>query len=751
MRLLVITIYCISALLINGCATTENKTDYSKNGTQSENETESKSKSKSSYVLRGKNYSLAIYNNEHRLLTNPIEDLLTEMKWRKITRQSDITDIYIVSHGWNYTHSTAIANYHNYIEMVDEYMKGKEKTEKFQPYFIFVNWISAVRPTTSFVKGILPFGIDSAVEPITNLMDRIPLHLFTGWKQSLNATHNALGTHYPNHYQGNIFSYKLHTTENESEYGYKDDNMLLDADILMGSSLSLSALIYKLIQTKASPFNENDEDCSTHKFDRFNPKSDKCVSLAGVKLHAIGHSYGAKLVTIASMEALRRWMLDSIGKCILGDKDVINCDKYKYDQLNLSKPGENPVYLKDLDLTSEILAISPYTGHVEMAREILDIIGIPREKEPLLLKRFYKETTELPIESLVLFNPAFHPGELSYPVDLIYSAPVETLKFIPRKAIVFTRHDYANGALFGFSGAIFNTQLNQWYQQLTSDFNQHYLAYSKNWSGITKAAATPLMMTLQAFIGSLSLGNSVAYNQIGQATYGIVNFPLDFWHHVKTGTEGSIFLQKAAPDLNIESFSKGIVNAIDFFLPIYPYIFSRNESEQGLFRISRPGLGKTGLNHLAAGRYEELNLAGLSSYYLSKVYEPLGKMKCIEEVSEDCIETKNTISDDQEHPFSPNIDAKTFFEFSKELNLEANFEDNDLLWQREKFYSFDASQVYNSRTLLVGAHSDLRSSKCTDPNLKESECMAAKSEKRDHTFNFILKFTKTNFNKELKK
>ncbi|MGJ0485260.1 MAG: hypothetical protein ACR65R_12150 [Methylomicrobium sp.] len=56
----------------------------------------------------------------------------------------------------------------------------------------------------------------------------------------------------------------------------------------------------------ASEANVASTECA--KPDPLNP-DDVCVSLAKIKLHLVGHSYGAKLVAVASIEALRRWML----------------------------------------------------------------------------------------------------------------------------------------------------------------------------------------------------------------------------------------------------------------------------------------------------------------------------------------------------------------------------------------------------------------------------------------------------------
>lgn len=228
---------------------------------------------------------------------------------------------------------------------------------------------------------------------------------------------------------------------------------------------------------------------------------------------------------------------------------------------------------------------------------------------------------------------------------------------------------------------------------------------------------------------------------MGQSIYTGVNLPQDLIYHVRNGPAND---SKLIPDV-----IKGAVNAVDYFLPTFPWGY-RHESDQGLYRISRPGLGKTGLHHMAKGRWEKLNLWGLSSYMTK---ESFGKRKCSvgEAPNGDCIDTKT--HDDNEYPFAPNIDANTFKTFTASTpecvpidnkNSECAFKDfelerperSELLWQREKFYSFDASEVFNTWIPPAGAHGDLRETK---------------KNKRDHTFNFVLHFTKTNFNSTLKK
>ncbi len=729
-QLKMLTAYLTILILLSGCATDQNH----KYMPHKEN----------SYVVRGHNYSFAIYNGEHRLLTHPVEELLTEMKWRKSLDKPAISDIYLVSHGWNYTLPVAIANYHSYMERIDAFVEKQKNSlanqdrckpsvmhnndvsnSCFQPYFIFVTWTSTTRPTTDLVKAVLPFGMDSAVEPLTNVVDKIPLHIFTVWKESLNASMNALGTHNPNYYIGKDWG--------DQAYGYQDSNLIEDADSTMGEDLPLSALIYKLIQQKKED-KQALEKTPCNKPDPFSPADDVCVPLAQTKLHLVGHSYGAKLVALAGMEALRRWLLED----------------HEPDWKKLHE-----------------LAISPKTGHYFLGTEVL---GHRDASPPVLLNEWYKNTRLTPIDSLVLFNPAFHPGELSYPVDQFHSSPTETLKFIPRKAIVYTNNDYANGGLFVLRELMLNGQLSQWFQQNANGVDQYFADFTHNYpAGIV---TYPFFKMFQGVSGVMGLGEGVVESQLGYAFHTVTNLPFDFMHHIRTGTLDGWFSPESDSELSFKSLGKNLANSVDFFLPIKltrmfgnptqglslnsPLVFQRDEAEQGAFRLSRSGLGKTGLNHLAEGRWAQANLSGLADYYC----DPSDKGSCQKEGYSD-EQLKNIDLKSQGRslseftPFAPNIDPETFCRFNSKPSLtqagfKSDFEPEKLLWLREKFYSFDASKVYDSKMPPVGAHSDLRETGIPDAdncwNVSE-ECQ--RLEKRDYTFNFMLNFTKTDFEKEL--
>ena len=111
--------FFVLAWFLPGCSSTPQKgPEYNAHDTKS-------------YLVRGRNRTFAAYNGEHRLITHPIEDLLAEMKWRQTAKQlPPISDVYVVSHGWNFTAPVAVANYHNYMQMIDQLMRELDTKNK---------------------------------------------------------------------------------------------------------------------------------------------------------------------------------------------------------------------------------------------------------------------------------------------------------------------------------------------------------------------------------------------------------------------------------------------------------------------------------------------------------------------------------------------------------------------------------------------------------------------------------------------
>jgi len=183
-----------------------------------------------------------------------------------------------------------------------------DKPKYFQTYFIFVTWASTAKPTSDMASAILPFKLNQAIKPLTYFLDNGPLFLATAWKQSLNATGTALGAGFPDAYLHK--SWRLEGFGTESRY-FEDEHF--------GRDLPLSAMIYKLVKCKIAPKAIDSRDPLKCAYPE--------LGAATYNLHLVGHTYGAKLVAFAGMEALRRWVL--VNKMDLPDLKEEGAEKFK--------------------------------------------------------------------------------------------------------------------------------------------------------------------------------------------------------------------------------------------------------------------------------------------------------------------------------------------------------------------------------------------------------------------------------------
>lgn len=235
-----------------------------------------------------RHYSLAIYNQENRLISYPLEELREHV--RSKNSQPDISDIYIVAHGWNYTIPEAIDNYNTYIEYIDEVMEEAKKTAKlskeFHPYFIFVIWHSIVRPLSEIMSATLPFGLDRATSIVTKPLDAGVFQMPTAWKQSVNAFRIGKGSDlFGGGQPDNVYDISLQGIST------------LDSKI-QGRPIPLSMVLYRLLTYNAK----------------------KELGNRQAKIHIIGHSYGGKLAIAAVMNALDRLALGSKNSLLILDK-----------------------------------------------------------------------------------------------------------------------------------------------------------------------------------------------------------------------------------------------------------------------------------------------------------------------------------------------------------------------------------------------------------------------------------------------
>lgn len=631
----------------------------------------------SSYTLVGRNYTHAIYNSENRLITHPLEDLFHEMKRRAIMGENPVSDIYVVSHGWNYTGGLAEINYHNYIDMFDKYLE-KNDDKSFQPYLILVTWTSTVRPISSLANAVLPLNLDEVLRPISSFVDRGPVHLVTAWKQAMNAGTIALGRDLPDAY--------LETSWADEPYGVRE-TYYDERDT--GQDLPLSALIYEILSAKHPKLANNNfeplpvevrEQCPLKSYlphllllaETNNVANQISNVLSKVKLHLVGHSYGAKLVALAGMEGLRRWVLlhylgypqrNDLDTCEDEAKSLIKEERYRQ------------IELMGSTLTNQSVANKT-------------------------IQQLYNDNShfleEGPIESLLMISPAAHPGEFQYFTDLAQLASSATLKLIARKAIVYSLYDRANGWAFNLRDMLLNTQIAQYFQATISMYDQ---------LGDKKLNTTAFRSLNAAYNGPIALGYSLAYGAIYYAVSFAFNTPADFVHHVNHNTFNGNLVKPLDEDSVLLSVGKRILNSIDYFLPLVPPFPFRHEDEQGIARLTRPGLGKTGLIRTGVGRSGFLSLGNLKEFFeKSRDIGPELVCSFSSEILEDYT------------PIGPQVGA-------------------------DEILSLDASRIYNSVFSIAGGHGDVREfdkAKCEIPDKDEIQ-------KRLHTLYLVINFTKSNY------
>jgi len=497
------------------------------------------------YFKQGQHYTYAVYNSDNLLISHPHE------VWSKASKDAlfnkkPYTDLYIVSHGWNFTHQEAIANFQQYMKVWDK--KAQDKKEYgpgFNPYIIFVVWKSTSRPITDSVEAVFPFGLDKSLDPITKPAD-VAIHTITGWKQSINAEHIALGRNFPVDYENKEYS-----------------SIEIDEDNdIGGRDIPLSMVLYEIIKTNHKIIKKCKDKLTESTPDTCEQQCNKKLteSKPGTcepqKIHLVGHSYGAKLISLASLEALRRIYLNESAKLVS----------------NASREALRRIYP---DKTN-------------------DSSGV--EEDPFPPAAIF--------ESLVLLNAAFAPNELNYYYDysrmgteVIYSLWTH----IPRKALVYSNTDLATGILFNTGQIIFNTHEGQRYDvgyksftSLTNKFKTHFIPLG---SGIVLSTVDAFfeyiyIPVFELILGAVNVAYNLAFSPVFWAIDTVLNLPEDLYHHVVSN------------DTFGESPYWKFLNIPHFFLPLdklWPYwgFGEDNFSDhQGLWRGTFPAIGRTGLHRL---------------------------------------------------------------------------------------------------------------------------------------------------------
>ena len=580
------------------------------------------------YLRSGRNFSYAIYSERSLLLTRPIEDLLREVARRRDARPGTpyarpITDVYVVAHGWNFTVPEAIANWERYIRYIDARIESDGlRRDGFEPFFLFVVWPSVTRPATTSVESLLPFNLGDGLRPFSFLIDEGLFHIPSAWGQSLRAKDIALGNAAPLRYWG--------TTRDGLPRGNIARNDFPD----MGDDVPLSSLVHELIRLERA--GELGSDPS---------------------IHIVGHSFGAKVVTLAALEALHRLALSDVG-----------------------------------------------------SDEIVDPRGA--------------------LDSLVLFNPAFHPRELAYAFDLLSSEPyavdpdrprhrhpgfgppdgeiAQLLAGVPRKAIVFSERDDATGFVFAASQIALD---NLYAERVQSVFD--VIGSSAGYRIRTLAAAAGRSLPNPPVIEDLpSRGYETAVNLLaipysaaslvvtagfsGVTTVGrkLLYLPGDWWWFTRNDPTFAPVVRSPALRMPL--------NALHFFAPLEELWPGGRSSEAGILRPVKHALGRTGLRAMQEGR---------------ELFDPLGPLAPL-------------VRRESDEALGPDA----FIRIGASIGGASSVPPLD----PSVLYAIDATAIYDRILPGIGSHNDLRSEEPVAAPLPD---FATAKLRVDFTFNFLVNFT----------
>lgn len=551
-------------------------------------------------------YTFAVYNRDNRLITDPYGS------WKERSRLAQLegkpyTDVFVIAHGWNFTNPEAVANYYRYIEVAEDRM-GSKIQPKFRPYLIFVVWSSVTKPLSEAAASLLPYNIDKTIEVPTTVIDSLVFHIPSGWNESLEAYHNAVGTNLPSFYKNKSIGDQPFMNDQGFSINRKQGR---DVPV----SMILNSILTQLDDWKLKS------------------KTDKKIP-PRQRINLIGHSYGAKLVTLAAIESVRGY-----------------------------------------------------------------------------LNNFEDQVPPQPIlESLILFNPAFHPSELAYPVDqtvLLKSLSntkgirgarkeevIDALSGIHRKAVVFSNTDYATGFLYGVGQVLLNAmqtqQVDAFLEFALGDSGE--LSYLSPW--IRRYLLQPVVAIPQ-----------VAWNVVTSSgewlLRSLIQLPFEFAHHVSTN------------DTFGNNIASKILNVPHFFLPLDRLINS-DVDKQGLWRTTLPALGRTGLYN------QQLGHLRFSSPILSDLW------------------ALDYFAFDTNGQIRPGamVDAHGFARMACSLDWSygTEFERSDTI------YTFDASVIYDTKAHPAGSHGDLRGFDEAEHCVGLGGLQGSSPEKRVTTVNFILNF-----------
>ena len=252
-------------------------------------------------------FAFAVYSSSNRLLQSPIELLDASIARRHRTCDESaagrgtnpITDVFVLSHGWNFLLDESIGLYEGYRAGAESDLAKMEALGDacYEPFFIFVSWSSVTRPLSEALRSISPYALPSWVLGPAELIDAVVFHLPSNWGETQDAFDIALGDRprdAPRAWSKEALaavsasagasaparplvapSYRAAMAQSQSESLSRK---------FEGYDVPVALLIEELIRMRLAPRRDG----------------------GGFRLHTIGHSYGAKLISLATFDAAAR-------------------------------------------------------------------------------------------------------------------------------------------------------------------------------------------------------------------------------------------------------------------------------------------------------------------------------------------------------------------------------------------------------------------------------------------------------------
>lgn len=477
-------------------------------------------------LVRGSHHTHAIYGNNLYLLSDPLNDIYREATQWHANVGEKISDLYVIAHGWNFTTEEALANYYGYLEVVERRIAAVRREDPtYNPYFVFVVWPSATRPFSNLVGSVLPFGLDGWSSPITGILDRTLFFIPSVWKQSINAFLIARGKKWTTLYSkprdfranGRTIFPRLTcgtATQNSTEL------LTIDYSPEMGRDCPLSLLLNHIIDWKR----------------KFSPTTG---------IHLVGHSFGAKMVTLAAVDALATLSV------------------------------KNGTWVQDqFEALESLVLLNPAFS-----------------------------SRELSVVERVFFSATLRQdGSMD---DGYYSGlrkAEQILESIPQKVLVYSDRDYATGRLFDFSQMVLSNGFSQMFEHLFSSLSSSLDAVITSVPNQNIFTNSLMRAEFTTLLAPLTVGTLVFENVIlGPPTWiatKLYDLPFDFMYHIKNN---DLFLNREKA-VGYRFILRGALNAIDFVVPVLHVVRNDPADRMGILRNSSAALGSTGWNLASAGR-----------------------------------------------------------------------------------------------------------------------------------------------------